>query len=80
VRLTLSDIYGEHDTRPKLMTDIASAWAAGTPVNLQSDEAWVDLIHVDDAAAAFLQAASLLDEDVISGGELHRCKRPVVTH
>jgi nucleoside-diphosphate-sugar epimerase len=72
LRLTLSDIYSEHDTRPKLMTEIAAAWTAGTPVYLQTDEAWVDLIHVEDAAAAFLRAASLLERNVIAGGALHR--------
>ena len=72
VRLTLSDIYSEHDTRPKLMTDIATAWAASTPVNLRNDEAWVDLIHVEDAAAAFLRAMSLLETNVICSGALHR--------
>jgi nucleoside-diphosphate-sugar epimerase len=72
VRLTLCDIYSEYDTRPKLMTDIATAWTASTPVNLHSDEAWVDLIHVEDAAAAFLRAASLLKENVMSSGVLHR--------
>jgi nucleoside-diphosphate-sugar epimerase len=72
VRLTLSDIYSEHDTRPKLMTDIATAWTTSTPVNLQTNEAWVDLIHVADAASAFMRAASLLETNVISSGALHR--------
>jgi nucleoside-diphosphate-sugar epimerase len=72
LRLTLSDIYSEHDRRPKLMTEIASAWAAKRPVGLQMDEAWVDLIHVDDAAAAFLQAGQLLEENVAYRGTVHR--------
>ncbi len=61
VRLTLADIYSEHDTRPKLMTDIARTWATSTPLTVRDPEALVDLIHVEDAAAAFLQAASLLE-------------------
>lgn len=64
MRLTLADIYSEHDTRPKLMTDIAKAWASSAPVNLRDPESYVDLIHLEDAAGAFLQAASLLE----SGG------------
>lgn len=60
VRLTLADIYSEHDTRPKLMTDLARAWAQSTPLNLRDPQSWVDLIHVEDAAAAFLHTAALL--------------------
>jgi CDP-3, 6-dideoxy-D-glycero-L-glycero-4-hexulose-4-reductase len=67
IRLTLSDIYSEHDTRPKLMTHIATAWATRTVLKLQGEEAWIDPIHVEDAAAACLHAARLLERD--SGAE-----------
>jgi nucleoside-diphosphate-sugar epimerase len=72
VRLTLADIYSEHDTRPKLMTDIVKAWSSSTPVSLRDPHAFVDLIHVEDAAAAFLQAASLLDSGGIPDRSLSR--------
>ena len=72
VRLTLADIYSEHDTRPKLMTDLARAWAKSTPINLRDPESYVDLIHVEDAAAAFLQAASLLGSGDIPDRKLSR--------
>lgn len=62
VRLTLADIYSEHDTRPKLMTDIVRAWADTAPLNLRDPDAWVDLIHVEDAAAAFVQTADLFEQ------------------
>ena len=62
VRLTLADIYSEHDTRPKLMTDIAKSWAESVPLNVRDPDALVDLIHVEDAAAAFLRAAELLEQ------------------
>jgi nucleoside-diphosphate-sugar epimerase len=65
VRLTLADIYSEHDTRPKLMTDIVKAWAQSTPLNVHDPEALVDLIHVEDAASAFLQAVASLDRGYI---------------
>jgi len=64
-RLTLADIYSEHDTRPKLMTDIARAWTDSIPLTVRDPDALVDLIHVEDAAAAFLQAASLLESGEI---------------
>jgi len=72
VRLTLADIYSEHDTRPKLMTNIAEAWSSSTPLNLRDPDSCVDLIHVEDAAAAFLQAASLLDSGAIAARKLSR--------
>jgi nucleoside-diphosphate-sugar epimerase len=72
VRLTLADIYSEHDTRPKLMTDIANAWASAAPVNLRDPESFVDLIHLEDAAAAFLQAACLLESGDIPEHTLAR--------
>ena len=52
VRLTLCDIYSEHDRRPKLMTDIANSWASATPLHLREPRARIDLIHVADAAAS----------------------------
>ncbi len=72
MRLTLSDVYSEYDTRPKLMTHIAACWENGTPVTLQAEEAWVDLLHVEDAAAAFGQAAALLETDSHANNALHR--------
>lgn len=72
VRLTLADIYSEHDTRPKLMTDIARAWSTSTPVTLRDPESFVDLIHLEDAAAAFLHAASLLESGSIPDRTLSR--------
>jgi nucleoside-diphosphate-sugar epimerase len=71
-RLTLADIYSEHDTRPKLMTDLAKAWATSTPLNLRDPESFVDLIHLEDAAAAFLQAAALLESGDIPEHALSR--------
>lgn len=72
VRLTLCDIYSEHDRRPKLMTDIANSWAHATPLQLRDSQARVDLIHVEDAAAAFLQAAELLESETIPSQTLTR--------
>lgn len=72
IRLTLADIYSEHDTRPKLMTDLARAWANSTPLSLRDPESFVDLIHVEDAAAAFLQAAALLESGDIPEHSLSR--------
>ena len=72
VRLTLCDIYSEHDKRPKLMTDIANSWASATPLYLRDPRARIDLIHVEDAAAAFLHAAGLIESAVIPAQTLTR--------
>ncbi len=61
VWLTLYEIYGEQDRRAKLMTTLADRAAAGTTIDLPGDEFWVDLLHVDDVAAACRHAAGLTD-------------------
>lgn len=72
VRLTVCDIYSEYDTRRKLMTDIATAWASKTPLHFKDEEIWVDLVHVEDAAAAFFQAAKLLETNLVPHHALTR--------
>jgi nucleoside-diphosphate-sugar epimerase len=72
VRLALADIYSEHDTRPKLMTDIARSWSDSRSLTLRDPDAFVDLIHVEDAAAAFLQAAAQLETGGIPARTLSR--------
>jgi len=72
LRLTLADIYGEHDTRPKLKTDIARSWRDSLPLNLRDPDAFVDLLHVEDAAAAFLRGASMLASGELSNRMLSR--------
>lgn len=72
IRLTLADIYSEHDTRAKLMSDIAKAWATRTPLRLHAEEAWIDPIHVEDAAAACQQAAHLMEIGDVPPGSLSR--------
>ena len=72
IRLTLADIYSEHDTRPKLMTDIGKAWATGEALRLQAEEAWIDPIHVEDAAAACVRAGLLIEQGGVPNGILSR--------
>lgn len=72
VRLTLADIYSEHDTRPKLMTDIGKSWAMSAPLRLRDPDAFVDLIHVEDAADAFIRAALQLESGEIPARALSR--------
>jgi nucleoside-diphosphate-sugar epimerase len=68
ISLLLYEIYSEADTRPKLMQAVAKAWREGTPLSLPPDDFWMDFVHVEDVAAAFLRAAFLVEE----GRGMHR--------
>lgn len=72
VRLTLCDIYSEGDKRRKLMTDIADACAGDRPLAVVNEKARLDLVHVEDAARAFIQTATLLESGT---AERHRLTR-----
>ena len=65
--LTLSHVYGEHHARSTLMTDIAAAWKQRSSLTLLNPNARVDLVHVEDAARAFVQAAAMLEESAAQG-------------
>ena len=68
VILTLCNVYGERDPRPTLLTDIVSASMNGTPLHLHAEETWIDLMHVEDVAAAFIKVQTLLETRAIPGG------------
>lgn len=72
IRLTLPDIYSEHDRRPKLMTAIATAWAEKKAVAFQDEEAWIDPVHVEDTASAFAEASKLLESGAVAPGTISR--------
>jgi nucleoside-diphosphate-sugar epimerase len=46
------------------------AWAEGRPLRLPQEEFWLDLLHVEDTAAAFIRAGELLHNDLVPGGTL----------
>jgi nucleoside-diphosphate-sugar epimerase len=60
VILTLSDVYGSGDWRPKLIAALVAAQRSGEPFSLPEEDLAVDLVHVEDAVSAFLRAAELL--------------------
>lgn len=60
VVLDLSDTYGVGDTRPKLLRRLLAAAATGEPLEMNSGDPWIDLLHSSDAAAAFRIAAERL--------------------
>lgn len=69
--LTLCNVYSEFDPRPTLLTDIAAA-SVDRPLRLHAGEAWVDLVHVEDVAAAFIRTIDLFDAQTIVGGTIAR--------
>jgi len=78
--LVLFDNYGPNDWRRKLVTAIRQAQINGTPLPLPTGEINLDLLHIDDVVAAFVQASRLLEESpemvkdrvfAVSLGETH---------
>ena len=67
ITLRLYDTYGPNDVRPKLVNALAAAQRSGTPLALSPGEQLVDLVHVDDVAAAFALAGRRL----LDGGSGH---------
>ncbi len=75
VSLVLYDLYGETDHRRRFVRVAVESAVAGTQMKLVGGAPPIDLVHVDDAAAAFVQAADLL---VVSPG-LVRSRRFAVS-
>lgn len=63
VRLVLFDTYGPEDWRRKLLEAIRDSLRLGTPLALPDEDAVLDLVHIEDAAAAFAQVGALLARD-----------------
>ena len=72
IALVLPTLYSEHETRPKLMTDIAAAVQNGTPVDIQAGDVKVDFVHVEDVARAFMRALEILSEKTLEMGTFDR--------
>lgn len=63
ITLVLGDVYGEGDTRRKLINAAVDAALHGQPLALASPAIRMNLTYVDDAVAAFLAAAQLPSSD-----------------
>jgi CDP-3, 6-dideoxy-D-glycero-L-glycero-4-hexulose-4-reductase len=72
VALVLPTLYSEHETRSKLMTDIASAVLNGTPVDLQASSVKVDFVHVEDVASAVVRSSEILKDRTPESGTFSR--------
>jgi len=60
ITLTLFDVYGPADPRPKLFTLLRRAVEAADPLPMSPGEQLLDLVYVDDAVAAFVAAGARL--------------------
>lgn len=60
--LTLCNVYGELDPRPTLITDMAAACTQRRIIAMHGGPAWIDPVHVSDAASAFVQALLFMDD------------------
>lgn len=69
ITLKLFDTYGKDDPRPKLMGLLLNAARTNQPLGLTPGEQRIDLVHVDDAARAFLVAGERLLEGKVGGSE-----------
>ena len=58
VTLDLSDMYGPDDPRRKLLTVLLEGAESGSRVQLNGGEPFIDLLHVRDAAQAFVTAST----------------------
>jgi len=58
-RLVVHETYGPGDDRARLVPTLLTAWRDGGLVALAQDGGPMDLVHVDDAAAAFRTALGL---------------------
>jgi nucleoside-diphosphate-sugar epimerase len=63
VTVELSDTYGPHDRRTKLLQLLVRAHRTGDPLPLSPGEQWIDLTHVADVGTALVGAADLAGAD-----------------
>ncbi len=67
ITLSLFDTYGRGDRRKKLLSLLLDSLQDDTVLEMSQGEQILDLLHVDDLCAAYLQAAELLrDPDCLS--------------
>lgn len=71
ITLKLFDAYGPHDPRSKLMNLLLRASNTGEHVQMTKGEQKIDLIHVDDVAAAYVAAAERLCNGLAHGHEVY---------
>jgi len=64
ITLKLFDTYGENDKRNKLINLLNKFAAEKTKLNMSPGEQLIDLVHIEDAVSAFIQAYDYLVRNV----------------
>lgn len=67
ISLELTDIYGPGDTRRRLLNQLRDAARSGEVLAMSPGEQIIELLHIEDAVAAFLHAAALVSQPGFSG-------------
>ncbi len=71
ITLRLFDTYGPHDERRKIVDLIIGATEQGAELAMSPGEQVIDLVHVEDVAAAFVTAARRLLDGAVEGHEIY---------
>lgn len=69
ITLKLSDTYGPHDPRPKLLKLLDRVAETQEPLAMSPGEQLIDLVHIDDVVEAYLLAAQRLFDGAVVGHE-----------
>lgn len=71
ITLKLHDTYGPDDPRPKLINLLRRVAEGRDDLSMSPGDQLIDLVHVDDVAAAFRQAANRLTAGHVAGHECY---------
>jgi nucleoside-diphosphate-sugar epimerase len=71
ITLKLFDTYGAGDPRRKLFALLREAARSQQPLAMSAGEQFINLVHVDDVARAFLVAANRLFSGLVAGHEVY---------
>lgn len=64
--LVLYDVYGETDSRPKMLNNLAQSIALNKNVDLTSGNQFIDFIHISDVVEAYKSTAKYLVDPKLS--------------
>lgn len=71
ITLRLYDVYGEDDRRPKLWTLLRDIAGTGRVLDISAGDQYLDMIHVQDVAKAFIAAYNRLVYHCVAKNEVY---------
>ncbi|OIQ02495.1 MAG: hypothetical protein AUK55_00545 [Syntrophobacteraceae bacterium CG2_30_61_12] len=72
LELHLYDLYGEGDTRPRLLNQLQSAADSGTELAMSMGEQRIHLVHVDDVSRGFAMACRQVRQQAAGERRVYR--------